>query len=293
MGHGGSTTSTTRVEKRRSNGSKVGSKLRLQSTASSPTSNQSTYTPVHKQAGNVWQDPLRKAILMAHAQSKWSASERATSPKVNDGPSNGPSPSIVSGYGRAPSRAPSQMSNRSYRGPVRNPCCVLSGFTKEDFQKGDIISAPFHTPNLDPNVNLADQRLTRTIEGPAYSKRRMLIVLWKYEQAMYCLPLFSFGKRGISAKPVFLRHEFVSVKNEDHDYHFPTEPFQNHGVYEPVEVLTKLKPLDVTTSVHIAGGVKLDCCEDIKKVGRLTFSGYKRLLKIWQDLSDASQGEPW
>jgi len=96
---------------------------------------------------------------------------------------------------------------------VANNVCVLSGYTKHNFQLGEIITIPLHQPDLNPHADPNDQCLAHTIQGPVYSKRRMVVVLWIYEEILFCVPLYTFGKRGISSRPHWLIPEYVSVKN--------------------------------------------------------------------------------
>jgi hypothetical protein len=59
--------------------------------------------------------------------------------------------------------------------------CKISNYTRRDFKLGDVIAAPFHVANTNPNVLSNDDRLTLTCEGHAYSKRRMMVVLFVHQ----------------------------------------------------------------------------------------------------------------
>ena len=209
----------------------------------------------------------------------------ATAPAFD--PSNGPSPSVVSVDWRAQAANASQASTASVRQGVSNVVCKLSGLKKKHFKKGDVISIPFHTANMNPNVNPnTDKRLTFTIEGPAYSKRRMMVVMWLHSRDMFCLPLFTYSGSGLSNKQEHIK-EYVTVKNVgDFD-------FANQGVYTPIEVECKYKPMDKNTTIHLAAGVKVGYSEDIGKVGRVNQKSYAQLLELWRDLSRDAQKEPW
>lgn len=199
-------------------------------------------------------------------------------------PSQGPTPSAVTNNWRT---APSQTSNRSIGQKLNTIVCVLSGYTKQDFQQGQIISLPFHTPNTNPNVAPTDHRLTLTCEGPAYTKRRMMVVLWLFEQDMFCLPLYSFEGKGIQGKPAWLRKEYVSMKNaSDRD-------FRNQGFYDPVAVQMRRKPMNPMTAVHLTGGTRVGCQEDISMIGRMTQEGHRQLVRLWRTLNQAAQEEAW
>ena len=203
-------------------------------------------------------------------------------------PSLGPSQSMVSTNWRFRGASQSQTSNRSFRQGINNGVCKLSGYTRLDFRKGDVISLPFHTANSNPNVDPnTDRRWIRTIEGPAYSKRRMMVVMWIHDRDVFCLPLYTFAGNGLSGKAHLPIQEFVCMKNVG------DQQFVNQGVYPPVEVQNRRMPMDRNTSVYITGGLKVACNEDIAHVGRMTRRSHADLLSLWKKLSEKAQQEPW
>lgn len=216
----------------------------------------------------------------------------AAAPVYN--PSCGPTQTqFPSNWGPGGSRmgAPSKMtmnSNMSYYGPVNTVVCKRSGFGKGSFKLGEIVSIPFHTPNLNPNVLLIDRRLTQTCEGPAYSKRRMMVVAWMHKKDMFCLPLFSHNQTGLQKKKDVIE-EYICVKNVGTDPHFVNE----HPNYAPVEADMRRGKLDPTTTVHLIGGMKVSYNEDICKCGRITEDSYNTLIERWLALTEAAQGEAW
>lgn len=178
-------------------------------------------------------------------------------------PSLGPTPSTMTTKWRqttAPSRA---TTDRSRRQAFTNAVCKISNYTRRDFKLGDVIAAPFHVANTNPHVDPDDERLTRTCEGHAYSKRRMMVVLFVHHYDLFCLPLFSFSGRGLTEKPDHIKTEYVCVKNAG------VEGFVNHGVHPPVEIQAH-HPVTDSTTVHLTGGLRVGCNEDITRVGRLT-----------------------
>lgn len=200
-------------------------------------------------------------------------------------PSEGPTQSQVSANWRWHRRSPSQASNGSLRQAIHTMVCKLSGFTKRDFRQGEVIALPFHTANTNPSVNPNDPRLALTCEGPAYSKRRMMVILWMYQYDMFCVPLYSFEGKGIAKKPDFQKREYVTMKNVG------DKDFVNDGLYPPVEVRNRTKPMDPKTVVHITGGMKVNCSEDITMVGRLEVASYRHLVRLWTQLSQEAQSE--
>ena len=76
------------------------------------------------------------------------------------------------------------------------------------------------------------------------------------------------------------------MANEGH------EDFVNEGMYPPVEVRAN-RPLLVTTSVHLTGGLRVGCNEDISAVGRLTKKSYQELVELWDKIVGFAREEPW
>ncbi|KAK5125484.1 hypothetical protein LTR85_000594 [Meristemomyces frigidus] len=201
-------------------------------------------------------------------------------------PSMGPTPSQLTTDWRQQAVGASQASNFSNRGPVKNAVCKQSGLAKQHFKKGEIISIPFHTANMNPNADPSDPRLSFTVEGPAYAKRRMMVVLWLHRQDMFCLPLFSYSGTGLAKKQASL-DEHIAVMNVG-DFNFV-----NHGMYTPVEASCSRGKLTNTTTIHLACGIKVGYSEDICRVGRITQKSHQQLMELWQDLSERAQSEAW
>lgn len=202
-------------------------------------------------------------------------------------PSEGPGPSVAMHY-QMHSRASSQLSTTSPRQmPVKNDIFVLSGLKRRDFRQGEVISLPYHIPNTNPNIEPTDPKLTKTWLGPAYTKRRMMVVLFLYQESMFCLPLYSFSERGLSAKAELVQKEYVCMKNVG-DRHFV-----NSGHYEPVEIRTWLKPMTPETTVQLTGGIRVSFDEEIAPVGRLTEASYEHLVNSWQGLGEQARSQPW
>ncbi|KAK3055558.1 hypothetical protein LTR09_003478 [Extremus antarcticus] len=173
-------------------------------------------------------------------------------PKVYN-PSLAPRPSQITTYPRGQNSQVSTVSRAARR--VANNVCVLSGYTKHNFQLGEIITIPLHQPDLNPHADPNDQCLAHTIQGPVYSKRRMVVVLWIYEEILFCVPLYTFGKRG----PKY------------------------QGNYKPIEAQTRY-PCEPTSTVHITGAIPVRCEEDIGRCGRVTEDSFGRLVDMWDSL---------
>lgn len=220
-------------------------------------------------------------VANVHLQS--AAASQAPASNVYN-PSYGPR-STGSAATKRQRTATSHISTNSQR--VNDPdVCVKSGRSKKFYRIGDIISTPYHTPNLNPDLDSGHRRLKKTCEGPVYSKRRMFIVLWIHEQDMFCLPLYSFDGKGLRSKAPFLREEYVCVKNWD------ATQFENQGPHSPVVVKAN-KPMDVNTTIHLSGGTKISCQEDTSLSGRVGVKGFYELMQLWQDLAKKAQSQPY
>ena len=177
-------------------------------------------------------------------------------------PSVGPTKSNMTTARWQSSAAPGRaLSNRSHRTALFDRYCRTTGYTARDFRLGEVIAAPYHTSNTNPNYKPHDRRITLTVEGPAYSKRRMMVVLFIHMQDLFCLPLYSHENRGLTGKPDHLKKEYVCMFNQG------DEDFVNQGVYPPVEIIAT-RPVLKTTSAHLTGGCRVGCNEDITDVGR-------------------------
>ncbi|RMY69722.1 hypothetical protein D0864_11047 [Hortaea werneckii] len=98
-------------------------------------------------------------------------------------PSQGPTASQITTPWRTAKTNRSKASFPSARRGINTAVCKLSGYTKKDFHKGEVISLPFHCANTNPHVDPnTDDRWRSTVEGPVYSKRRMMAILFIYEQ---------------------------------------------------------------------------------------------------------------
>lgn len=199
-------------------------------------------------------------------------------------PSMAPSPSQVTvNTSVFPSRY-SNASGRTTYGPVKNQFCTLTGRTRRNFSKGEVLTLPHHVANCNPNVDLSDSCLTLTKFGGVYSKRRMFIVLTINADSMLCIPMFTYSHTGMKKKPLHIRHEFLSVANEG------DEGFENQCVNLPIEANCR-HPLDKDTTVHLGDVVKVGFREDIGKVGRVTQESYDRLVDLWRNfIDDAFKG---
>lgn len=146
-------------------------------------------------------------------------------------PSAAPAPSAVTTAWHQRGSRRSNASVRSTRQPIKTDVCRLSNRSHNSYHLGDILSVPYHTANTNPNANFDDPHLKETVVGPVYPKRRMFVVLVKYQNHLECLPLYSHGGRGIKHKHVQERKEYVAVMNVGEE-----ETFVNEGCHAAVAV---------------------------------------------------------
>jgi hypothetical protein len=248
-------------------------------------------------ARNPSQAPRQKSVMMAVPATPSDVAARMNNLTIKSpgaqswratgiyNPSVGPTPSTMTTKWRQ-TNAPSRATDHSRRQAFTNAVCKISNYTRRDFKLGDVIAAPFHVANTNPNVNPEDQRLTRTCEGHAYSKRRMMVVLFVHHYDLFCLPLFSFSGRGLTEKPDHIKHEYVCMKNVG------ARNFVNHGVHQPVEIQAH-HPVTDSTTVHLTGGLRVGCNEDITRVGRLTEKSYFKLVETWEKVVEEAQNQSW
>lgn len=180
--------------------------------------------------------------------------------------------------------------NSSKRKWIKNGVCKKSPWVRNTFQKGHVISLPFHTPNMNEHCDPNDMGLTvnPNFEGGIFTKRRMLVVLFKHAELMYCLPLYSFTGRGILSRRPDVIHEYTQLMDVKHSAGFKTA-----GKHAPIEFKHKYSDSSLLpeTVIHLTGGLSVNWEEDISKVGRLTEEGYENLVELWRDLSDAALNE--
>lgn len=174
---------------------------------------------------------------------------------------------------------------------IRNAVCKKSPWVRTTFEKGHVISLPVHVPNMHEHCNPNDRGLTinRHFEGGIFTKRRMVVILFKFAELMYCLPLYSFSGRGIASRKPEVVHEYVQLRDQKHQ-----EGFEVRGKHAPIEFRHKAddRSLEPNTVIHLTGGMSVNWEEDIWKVGRVTEQGYDKLLELWHGMADAAEDEP-
>ncbi|KAF2172225.1 hypothetical protein M409DRAFT_49949 [Zasmidium cellare ATCC 36951] len=167
--------------------------------------------------------------------------------------------------------------------------CVKSPWTRGTFNKGDVVSLPYHVANMNPERKEDDPGLHLSEFGPVLSKRRMVIILFKYKDIMFCVPLYSFTGRDIESRHPEVIEQYIQLINMYDDM----SKFAGKGKYEPIKFrhVHRGQGLNECTTVHITGGKTVSWQEDIELVGRLTKPSYTRLMKLWRDFNDVADDE--
>ncbi|KAK4508113.1 hypothetical protein PRZ48_001851 [Zasmidium cellare] len=198
-------------------------------------------------------------------------------PKDCFDPSMAPAPPDETAWqGSATPTIDSKLS--TYEIAVFNKVCRRTTRTIADFKAGQIISVPYHVPNLNPSLKANHPRLALTCEGPVFSKRRILCVLYKFHQDLLCLSMFTFEGKGFGGKPEELRKEFVAVVNKG------AEKFHNPGIYQPIEVETydPARPMKETSCIKLTGPVTVNVSEHVGFVGRMDQLSWARLAALFE-----------
>ncbi|KAF2214933.1 hypothetical protein CERZMDRAFT_95311 [Cercospora zeae-maydis SCOH1-5] len=174
-----------------------------------------------------------------------------------------------------------------------NNVCVLSPYYRNTFKQGDVISVPYHIPNLNPHVDVNQKELQISAQGPVFSKRRMMIVLWKGPEAMFCLPLFSWQQAGIEKKDNGRDSikNYVCVVNHKDRKAFELSG-RKTGPNNPLYFVHRHNEhpgLTSSTTCQLIGGHLVEYQEDIGRVGRIIQSSYQGLRAMW----DARNAEYW
>ncbi|KAM3418545.1 hypothetical protein BST61_g4522 [Cercospora zeina] len=199
----------------------------------------------------------------------------------------------LSRHPRDISAASGSIHPKSNQGWFDNNVCVLSPYDRRSFKQGDIISVPYHIANMNPNIDKNQKELQISAQGPVFSKRRMMIVLWKTPEATLCLPLFSWQQAGIEKQDngTNSMENYVCVVNYRDREAFKYSD-RKKGPNRPLHFVHKHDDhpgLNESTTCQLAGGHMVEYQEDISKVGRSTQSSYIGLRAMWE----ARNSEYW
>jgi hypothetical protein len=97
--------------------------------------------------------------------------------------------------------------------------------------------------------------------------------------------MYTHDGQGLRNKQDVLE-EYVACKDKGNTRHV------NTGIHKPVEVISYKKAMAETSFIHITGGMKVSCNDDITWSGRLTKDGYTKLVALWSGRVLQAQQEP-
>jgi hypothetical protein len=159
------------------------------------------------------------------------------------------------------------------------------------FGKGDILSTPFHTSNLHQTTqHRYDFRPLYTPNGPVYSLRRLVVVLWLFGETMLCLPLYSFALEGIMAVPQRLQKEYVSLGDERDQIEHPIGDQSILRIQVGCEGTKKMHPKAL---VHLSGAVEVRYDDEIVCVGRMPEKSFEELTTAHAVAGEQTVNCPW
>jgi hypothetical protein len=166
----------------------------------------------------------------------------------------------------------------------------MSNQTRRDFRQGDIIAAPMRVENIDPEILATSQELRFTDAGPAFSKRRMMVVFHVYHDHMECLPLYTNGLKGLAGKPERQRAEWVPVVSKDSKRDLASDSTARHLV---AGLSGKGQKFKEQSHVHFTQSVQVYCAGDVVKVGKCDWDSFQKLHVLRFELNKKAQGGPW
>lgn len=152
--------------------------------------------------------------------------------------------------------------------------------TKANFHRGDIIHVPHFCAALDANVRPGGGRSCfDTNLGPVCCKKRYMVVVLVSSKSMVCMPLTTFGDRGLRSKmgdPEEHR-EYVGIRMADNHY------FDNNGAHRELVIETSEDEIKEASAIHLVAPHTVFFQERITRKGRITTASYDHLLKLVVD----------
>lgn len=154
----------------------------------------------------------------------------------------------------------------------------------DDCRAGQIVYAAVHTTDIESETAARNRDSLRTRDGDwVFSKRRPLVVLWRYDEVFFALPVYSHQNTGI---PVERKHEYISL---GHIGSSNAEIIQQ-GLekYPMLTAVTENFRFREGSSVHLPGGVKVKYGSKARVIGAIGTNDWRRLVNTWQMLAGVS-----
>ena len=160
------------------------------------------------------------------------------------------------------------------------------------FRVGLIVSAPCHGTAQNPYANpTTDDRVVQTKCAVVNSKRRMLLILYAYDDmAAFVLPIGSQRGEGLKHILSELKKYYITLKDFDDD------DFHNESRSHKPLVVTRMfggEPMGKVSSVCLTAGFTIKFNEDIRKVGYISRASADYVTKQHAALSGRALDSTW
>lgn len=155
---------------------------------------------------------------------------------------------------------------------------------RDDCRPGQIVFAPVHTTDIVSDRSQNRDSIRHRDGYSIFSKKRPLVVLWRYDEVFFALPLYTHQGNGI---PVERKHEYIRLGHiGTSNAEQITQWLETHPMLTVVKGGTfTFKP---NSAVHLPGGVNVKYGENSVVIGAIGTDDWRRLVQIWQDLAGVS-----
>ncbi|THZ83656.1 hypothetical protein D6C84_04766 [Aureobasidium pullulans] len=169
-----------------------------------------------------------------------------------------------------------------YKDGVRSELfAYYNNYKAEHFYPGQIIRATMSNYQTNTKVSLDDRNIATHTDGPVYSKKRPMVVMWKTNIGLLCLPIVSQASESSYKDGSHMWDEYVSAKAVDKEewttktkWHGPSVRFV---ILEGHHRKTYLRDQEVYVNVaqpcYIGRQEEMDL-----NIGYLTGDSYARLM---------------
>ncbi|THY81516.1 hypothetical protein D6C92_10343 [Aureobasidium pullulans] len=130
-------------------------------------------------------------------------------------PANGPTYTLRDEFKETPEGV--QIAQKwVYKDDVRSELfACYNNYKAEHFYPGQIIRATMSSYQTNTKVSLDDRNIATHTDGPVYSKKRPMVVMWKTNIGLLCLPIVSQASESSYKDGSHMWDEYVSAKAVD------------------------------------------------------------------------------
>jgi hypothetical protein len=149
----------------------------------------------------------------------------------------------------------------------------------EHFYPGQLVRAMDCIPQTWFNAPLNDENTAPHYNGPVYAKRRPMVILWKTQREIVCLPIRSLlNSIDNFGKDPQRWQEFISVTTLDDDKWTGNTPWTG----PPLTFAAELKDLHPRCYIQLTKPISIQMQSEMELgLGRLTGSSYCRLVEAY------------